>query len=216
MDKPKAKFIVTRYNEPWEWVKEYTDNYLIYNKGSLILNDQKVVNVKNIGGNQHDIFKFIYDEYENLPELMAFIQANPFDHCKKEVFDGLIYSDKFTPLEYYGSIPANDWEGRTEDGGFLEINNSWYIVAHNASNGILCKYSSFDEFMSHYFSNYEHIVWLRFSPGSQYIIEKKQALYYPRDFWKTLMEELPRNNMTEAHIVERALFYILNNQYTMR
>ena len=208
MKQPKAKIIISCFNEDFSWVKEYTDNYLVYNKGEPV-DDPHVINTKNIGNNQRDIFKFIYDFYDNLPELMAFIQADPFDHCKKETFDKLIYNECFTPLEDYGLVPANSLEGRDENGGFLEKNNSWYIQANNITHGVSCKYSSFDQFMEKYFSNYKTGSHIRFSPGSQYIIEKKQALHYPKTFWKSLMDELLENFMSEGHIIERSLWLIL-------
>ena len=205
---PKAKIIISRFKEDFNWVKEYTDDYLIYNKGEPIDNPH-IINTENIGGNQRDIFKFIHDFYDDLPELMAFMQADPFDHCKKETFDKLIYNEYFTSLEDYGAVPANAYEKRDEDGGFLEINNSWYIAANNITYNVSCKYSSFDQFMEKYFSNYKTGSHIRFSPGSQYIIEKKQALHYPKTFWKSLMDELSENFMSEGHIIERSLWLIL-------
>lgn len=200
-------FILSRYKEDFSWIKNYTDNYIIYNKGESI-DDPHVINTENIGGNQRDIFRFIYDNYESLPELIIFIQAYPFDHCKKEVFDKLILHNHFTSLEYYGFTPANDFERRTADGGFLEINNSWYILNNNVIQDISCIYESFDVFMDKYFKNYKHLDFIRFAPGSQYLIEKKQILFYPKNFWKCLLDELPRNFMTEGHIIERALWTI--------
>ena len=212
----KKLFILSRYKESYDWIYEYTDDYLVYNKG-LPLIDHRVKNIENIGGNQRDIFHFIHVYYENLPDIMIFIQAYPFDHCKKEVFDQLIQNEKFTPLEYYGMIPANAWEGRTIDGGYMEINNSWYISASNNTHNQTCRYGSYDEFMDRYFENYVHLDWLRFSPGSQYIITKEQGLQYPKNFWESMMHELDVGRLpTEGHIIERALYYILTGQYKLR
>jgi len=209
LKKPKAFFIVSYYNENLSWLDEYTDDFLIYNKGIPVnIDDPRIENVPNFGGNQIDIFRFIYEHYDDLPELMAFVQAYPWDHCQKGVFDQLIYNEHFTPLEYYGSTPSNTSEQRDENGGYLEINNSWYIASHNSTFGLACRYHSFDEFMNKYFKNYNLVEWIRFSPGSQYLIEKRQALYYSRNFWKSLMEELTEKNSTEAHIIERALWTI--------
>jgi len=207
MIKPKCLIIISRYKEDWQWVRDYTDYFLIYNKGEPI-SDPNVINVPNHGGNQIDIFRYIIDHYENLPELMAFVQATPWDHCKKEIFDKLIYNEFFTPLEYYGLIPANDWERRDEFGGFLEINNSWYLSCAGDRN-FPCSFSSFDQFMDSIFLDYDHVDFIRFSPGSMYLIEKNQALNYSKDFWKRLMKRLNRFNPTEAHLIERSLWIIL-------
>jgi len=209
-------FILSRYNEDYSWIENYTQDYLIYNKGESILNNSKIINIENIGGNQRDIAKFSFENYDNLPDIMIFTQAFPFDHCRQDIFDNLIQNTEFTPLEYYGNTPANGWEQRDEFGGFKEINNNWYIYTHNSTYNLTCKYNSFDEFMNKYFDNYNHLDFIRFAPGSQYLITKKEILQYPRYFWKCLMEELTTKNSTEAHIVERSLYYIFNGNYKLR
>ena len=102
------------------------------------------------------------------------------------------------------------------DGGYMERNDSWYISAHNGTYNLTCKYNSFDEFMNKYFSNYSHIEWIRFTPGSQYIVTKEQCLFYPKSFWESLMNELNINRATEGHIIERALYMIFNNSLLIK
>ena len=210
------KFIISRYQESIEWIHEYTEDYLIFNKGEPLGEDSRIVSMPNMGGNIRDIPEFIYENYDNLPDLMLFCQAYPFDHCKKDVFDNLIKNNYFTPLEYYGSSPANSFEGRTKDGSFLERNNDWYIVAHDNTFHQACKYRSFDQFMCKYFSDYEHVEWIRFSPGCQYIVPKKNGLFYPRKFWDDMRNNMDSKYSTEAHLIERAMYYILTNKYTRR
>jgi len=218
-----AFLVISRYNENVDWLKEYTPlDALIINKGEQPFhpysydNNIEVIPALNLGGNQRDICWFAYTHYEYLPKLIAFIQAYPFDHCKKEIFDERIYQKTFTKLEYYGIIPSNNFERRTTDGGFAEINNSWYIDAHNKSKNQTCSFHSFDHFMYTYFSDYNHLDVVVFSPGSQYIVEKEQILQYPRVFWKELMEMLNTKSPTEGHIIERALFYIFAGTYKLR
>jgi hypothetical protein len=213
---PKCKFIISRYKEDVSWIKEYTDNYIIYNKGEKLDSRYKSIELDNIGNNQYDIFHYIYTNYENLPDMMLFLQGHPFDHCKKEKFDKIIYNDKFTPFESYEDLIHGHASKADIDGGYMERNDCWYISAHNQTHNITCIYRSYDEFMNKYFSDYIHVDWIRFTPGSQYMVEKKQILKYSRDFWKSLMEELPFNNMTEGHIIERSLLYILTGNLTSR
>jgi hypothetical protein len=209
-------FIVSRYDEDYYWVENYTKDYLIYNKGEPIYNNPKIINTENVGGNQRDIAKFAFEHYGYLPDIMIFTQAFPFDHCTQNIFEKLIKNTEFTPLEYYGNTPANGWEQRDEFGGFKEINNSWFISAHNSTYNLTCKYNSFDEFMNKYFDNYNHLDFIRFAPGSQYLITPKEILQYPIKFWESLMNELTTKNSTEAHIIERSLYYILNGNYNLR
>jgi hypothetical protein len=202
--------IISRYEEDVSWLENYNFDYIIYNKGSELSSDYNVSNIDNIGNNQRDIFKYIIENYDNLPDVMTFIQGDPFEHCKKEKFDKLINNTTFTALESYEDIQQNDAQILDESGGYMEINNSWYINAHNGTYNQSCAYSSFFEFMLKTFKNYTYEPWVRFSPGSQYIITKEIAKFYSKKFWEFLMNILYKNNMTEGHIIERSLWMIFN------
>jgi hypothetical protein len=212
--------VVLRYNRDISWIKEYSNNILIYNTGEPLNNgyNYTIINMENLGNstNPKHMLKFFVDNYDNLPICIAFLQDYPFDHCKKEVLDKLILNNCLTALEYYGPIPGNNWEKRAEDGGYIEKNDYAYIRANDHLYHHTCKYSEFDVFMNHYFENYLHLDWLRFAPGCQYIIEKKNVLQYPREFWNNLMNEINVFGSTEAFIIERALYYILKGVYKLR
>jgi hypothetical protein len=213
----KKLFIISRFNEDVSWIKKYTNtDYLICNKGEVIPNEPNQIMLDNSGGNQKDIFNFIFMNYNNLPDIMIFVQGLPWDHCREEVFKKLITRDCFTQLESYEANPVNEAHKKDFDGLYMENNNNWYLWAKGESSDVPRRYKSFDDFMNKYFKNYVHLDWLRFSPGSMYIVEKKQALSYSRKFWQSMLEELPRNNMAEGHLIERAMFYILCHIYQER
>lgn len=210
------KIIISRYKEDFSWIKDYPYDYVVYNKGEPIEDNPHILNVEDIGENVRDICHFIWINYDDLPDIMVFLQGYPFDHCAKKEFDKLIHNEFLTPLEYYGDYPSNAWERRTPDGKFLEINNSWYINHFNNEYKQECKYSSFDEFMTHYFEDYVALDWVRFPPGAQIIVPKEKVLYYPRKFWETMMNDLNSQLPTEAHIVERSMWYIMSDIYKPR
>ena len=214
--KTQPLFILSRFKEDPSWVKEYTDNYIIYNKGPNLDETFNTIKLPNIGGNQFDIAYFICKNYENLPDIMIFIQADPWDHCNREKFNKLIGNVDFTSLESYEHLNNTHAHIIDETGGYTEINNSWFIPAHNRTHNLTCKYRSYNEFMNKFFKDYDYPPYIRFAPGSQYLVPKKNALRYSRRFWKAIAEELPKNYMTEAHIVERSLYYILTGRYTER
>jgi hypothetical protein len=222
MSNPKAFFVVSRYSEDVTWIKEYTDNYVVYNKGLPLGGEYKELILPNIGNNQRDIFEFIYRNYDDLPEFIAFLQGNPFDHCKKNKFDRLILNEQFTALESYEDNPVTHMHKKDEIGEYMERNDSWYVHHHYINWGrggptkIPSQFPTFNDFMSSLFINYKNLDWIRFSPGSQYIIEKRNALYYPKKFWELLMNILCRNDMAEGHIIERAMWLILSNKYEIK
>lgn len=203
--------IISRYAEDVSWIKDYNIDYLVFNKGTSLTGYKQQI-CENIGNNQRDIFQFIYDNYDNLPEYMIFVQGNPFEHCNKEVFNSLIEKEELTCLESFDNS-INSHAARYNN-GYEEINDSWYVSSHNHSHNQTCKWVSLDHFMFSTFSDYVPKKWIRFTPGSQYVIPKNVALSYSRSFWQHLMNILDRNNMTEGHIIERALFMILKNEFT--
>ena len=211
----KATFVISRYNEDISWIKDYEVDYVIYNKGEDLPEEYNVKKVPNIGNNQRDIFQYIYENYNKLPDVMAFVQGDPFYHCKKEVFDKLIVKKELTALETCDLAGRGKWK-RNEGGEFIEINDSWYIPVQDKDYNNECKYKSHEEFIGKYFDGYEKEEWLRFAPGSQYVVPKANVLKYPKSFWKGLMDELPKNHMTEGHIIERTMTTILEGTLKLK
>jgi hypothetical protein len=71
--------VVARYNENIEWVKQFK-NVVIYNKGNPINDIENQVTLSNVGREGHTYYKYICDNYYNLPNYIIFLQGNPFDH----------------------------------------------------------------------------------------------------------------------------------------
>jgi len=207
--KIKAFLVVSRFSENVDWITPLTNDYIIYNKGEVLPDSFNQKIVPNFGGNQYDIFSFIYENYENLPELIAFTQGNPFDHCLHDRFYSLIYNDTFTCL--FGDI-------NYRDGVYSENNSNWYINDNFNSHKPPSKFNTFDDYMNYMFEDYTHQSNLIFPPGSQIIVEKERCLFYSRSFWKKLMDsvicnEIGMNGGRETHIVERSIQIIFENKY---
>lgn len=224
--KDECYFVVSRYNEDVSWLSDYNNGYVIYNKGEDNIFTGEILKRDNFGGNQFDICHYIYSNYDSLPDTIAFVQGDPFDHCRRDVFDEIILKNRFSGIEYYEHLKESRYHKKCSDidYGYMEVNNSWYIKAHNKELRRLgrkstTKYSTFDEFMSEIFEDYRPIKRIRFSPGSQYLVEKERCRFYDRSFWKYLMSVFPRENInggTEAHIVERALWLIFSGFYEQK
>lgn len=208
------KLIISRYNEDVSWIKNYDLDYIIYNKGDDLDSSFNWIRRENVGENQKDIFSFIIDNYDYLPDSVGFVQGHPFDHCKKETFENLMNNKTLTRLEDYTHLIPNIYVG--PDNFYFEPNDSWYIPAHNSTKQQTCQFNSFDEYMNTIFVNYTHLGNLPFSPGSQIIVERERILFYPIGFWKYLNNILVKRSMTEGHIIERSIFIIFSNIYSCR
>lgn len=212
MKKIKAFLVVSRFKENVDWIRDYTNNYIVYNKGEDPLYNFKQIKRPNFGGNQYDICHFIYENYENLPDLIAFCQGYPFDHCPIENFNQLIYNQYYTNL-------FSTHAGINYPNGFInEDNNNYYIYTHGVCPAVsTCKVTSFDEFANSIFENYKTNHQISFPPGSQFIVEKERCIFYSRKFWKNLMDfinsDIGVNGGREAHVLERVMQLIFETRF---
>lgn len=210
------KWIINSFNKDFSWVKEYTDNYIVYDKTCSLRETEKVKHQKNVGYNIYDILKYIIDNYDELPDVCVFIKANVFKHCKKETFDKLILNNNFTPIEDYSHVEESSAHIKDIDGGYMEINNSWYIPAHIQTYGqeVNKYYQNYNTFLEDFFEKPIYYSYIRFAPGGQYIVPKENILYYSKHFYEKLIKLVDYHTVpSEAHILERALFYIFTNRF---
>lgn len=219
MDKIKTFFVVSQYLNNVSWIYDYTDNYVIYDKSNTMAEDAHVIKLEDVGYNIYDYCHFIVNNYNSLPDVIAFLEGNPWDHISIQTFNKLIYSEAFTALEDYSSVPESYAHKKDEDGGYMEINNSWYIGSHIKTYGSRVNkfFDNYNQFLDEMFENPEHPEWIRFAPGGQYIVPKNNILYYSRDFYKKIMGFVDYCDLpSEAHIIERALYYIFTNKWKER
>tara|TARA_Y100000589_G_C27095953_1_gene605938 strand:+ start:167 stop:982 length:816 start_codon:yes stop_codon:yes gene_type:complete len=117
------KFVISDYN--WldkdfskAWFSELTSDYIIYDKFHRFEESNKVIRQKNVGQNVYDMFDFIVNNYENLPEKIFFCRScitfpkgrpkpNSNGNCSLEEIkrllnkDGLVEINDYYRLEVY-------------------------------------------------------------------------------------------------------------------
>lgn len=232
--KTNALFVLSDYN--WlpedienSWITKYTNNYFILDRYHRFQESEKIKWQDNLGQNVYDIFDFIYKNYENLPETTIFCRAaflNPkgdgvirYDqngkrlstgNCSEEYFNKICNNIEFTEIHDFGSEAHKRYYGQTNpaskldiDGyGYLEINNSWYLFSHKPKF-----FNTLNEFFNEVFENPPYFQYVRFSPGANYIIPKKNMLKYNKYFYQKMREFIGWDIITgEAHMVERAIY----------
>lgn len=223
--------IISRYQEDLSWLDDAPLKGVVINKGLITGTknvDFEVRTHLNFGANQYDLCNYIYQNYDVLPDLMMFVQGNPFDHCSENIFYQHVSRGQpcFLDDAVLTAKPNRGWRKSIEiDGGFAEKNTSWYIDTVNKAvfrkfHFVTCQIASYDDFMSTLFQDYSRLEWLRFSPGSQYIVSAAQCRRYTRNFWKTLRDFIPcvegMNGGVEAHLIERALGLIFLGVFSER
>lgn len=192
------KYIISRYNHDMSWLKDYTDDYVVYDRSDQVPMFEGAIEVPNIGSDIYDKFTYIIDNYENLPDVAVYTKANIFKYITKEEFDLIKDNKVFTPIltqKHKTRFPISYYS----KGLYHEINNFWYLKPHPAKRK--------KELVK--LLGIKNKLYLRFAPGSNYIVPKENILRHSKEFYIKLREFLAWDVYPgEAQIMERSLYYL--------
>lgn len=205
----KPFYCISYYEGDLSWVELLPhDQYIVYAKSDI--NNVKINNIQkktNVGYNIESYLTFIIDRYENLPEITIFCKNNVIGrHVSKKVFQKCCASQIFTPIEEPGkweqlSFPVSV---TSNDGGYLELNNSWYTKKYPPKY-----FSNYNNFYSYIFDVTMCPSYLRFAPGANYVVAKENILNRSKIFYINLRSLVSHASLCcEAHYVERSLVAI--------
>jgi hypothetical protein len=220
-----AFLVVTDYNflpldVKTSWVEEYTDNYLIYDRAHRYEETNKIIHQENVGANIYDIFDFISNNYNNLPETIIFCKGNVIPrHCGYEKFKNIINNTTFTTIENYIRETPRYSQGIYS---FVTENDEYHEtpIEVNATVARIhkCKYIfSYQGMLEEIFENAIVGEYIRFAPGANHIIPKSDILKYNKNFYLKMREYVSWHVQPgEAYLLERALFTLFNNPFNIR
>jgi len=80
MKKEKCVAVICRYNEDLKWSQELPIPKVIYNKGDDISDSYYAIDIENVGRESEAFLRFIVDNYNDLPQRVIFLQADPYTH----------------------------------------------------------------------------------------------------------------------------------------
>lgn len=172
--------VVARYNESVDWVKDLNYNAIVYNKNKED-NDVFLNNLPNVGREGHTFFHHIVNNYDNLSDYIAFVQGNPFDHCKNIIdeINDFDFKKEFKPL-----------------GNVVEL-----TMEHESINQQVQSFSKTNDFNITYPI---HLV-----PGAQYIISKRLIKKRSKEFYQKILNQLSNEVYPQSVLdVEKTLFQI--------
>ena len=168
------KIVISRYNEDISWTKHFKrDNLIIYNKGHDNIDEYNPIKLPNVGREGHTYYKYLYDNYDNLPDYIIFLQGHPFDHSPDIISDihNLMYTSNLDKdFMYLSTILVNY---TFEKGcGYLDVptlNNTFEkIFGYKNTSG----------------KTYT------FGCGAQFMVKKETILKHPREFYGNIMTML--------------------------
>lgn len=191
------KYIISRYNHDLSWLKEYSDDFVIYDRSETPLPGSIVV--PNIGSDIYDKFTYIIDNYDNLPDVAVYTKANIFKYISKEEFDLIKDNKTFTPIL---TQHHKEKEGVCfyQDGIYYEIGNFWYLGAHPPKS----METAYE--LARLLGIYD-MEYIPFAPGAGYILTKEDIRKHSKEFYVKLRSYLDWDRYPgEAQIMERGLY----------
>lgn len=190
------KYVISRYNHDTEWIKEYTNDVVIYDRSELPLSN--AIKVENRGSDILDKFSYIIQNYDNLPDVAVYTKCNLFKYITKEEFDQVKDNKIFTPLltqKHKTYLPVCWYE----DGMYCEFNNYWYLNSHPAKWARQIKD----------FFKMDKREYNKFAPGSNYILPKENILKHSKSVYQELRSYLEWAIYPgDAQLLERNLYYL--------
>jgi len=214
----KNFLVVSSFNNDLSWIKDRTDNYFIYERGTQNLDaygfkPNSFLISPNVGYNIYDYLTYIIDNYDNLPSCTLFVKGNIFPrHISEEYFDHISNSEIFTPIiepiRHATSWPMNLI---LNDTCYLELNNSWYLNHHSVKY-----FHNYNDFLRFLYINPIIPKYLNFAPGANYIVPRQNILRIPRIFYKNLRFFISYTALPgEAHLLERSLTTIWTTNFSI-
>jgi hypothetical protein len=190
--KSDAFFVITDYNHlPQDisksWINKYAKNYLIYDKSGRWEENENIKTQINVGQSVYDMFDYILNNYDNLPEMVCFVKGDVIPrHCGEEKFSKIIHNKEYTTIENYSRILDKYTEGAYS---FVDENDNYHEnsseVNYQVSNIHRGKYfSNYQSFLSEIFENPEFGQYIKFPPGGCLLIPKENILRFNKNFYE--------------------------------
>uniref|UniRef100_A0A6M3Y6S4 Uncharacterized protein n=1 Tax=viral metagenome TaxID=1070528 RepID=A0A6M3Y6S4_9ZZZZ len=193
-------WVISRYNHDISYLKDYTDDYVIYDRSEIPIEGS--IPVRNIGTDWYDKFTFIIDNYDNLPEVAVYTKANIFKYITPEEFELIKDNKTFTPILTQNHKVYSDIHGpvcRYRDGMYEERNNQWYLGQFPSP-----KHDIMQLMLMLGIADQPYVA---FAPGSNYIVPKETILKYPKESYQYLRSLLDYDVYpSEAQVIERGIY----------
>ncbi len=184
---PTALAVISRYEEDVAWVRKLTMPAVVYNKGKTatgLEGDFSVIARKNVGRETETFLYYIVSRYDTLPDYVAFLQGDPFAHCRNVLYTLAENRDskRVVPL-------STNWKreivGRYDWDGFEET-----IRSLAACIGVPATV-------------------LSYATGAQYLVPREAILSRPKALYEELLARLSQSTHPfEAWAMERLWPYL--------
>lgn len=201
--------VVARYNEDIEWVQDIDPSHqiIVYNKSledieSPQVNVQIINNVANVGREAYSYVRYIVEHYDELPDVVVFLQGNPDDHIAWLSMSSSEFVNALINDALQQGVSAMTVFSCTETNGSYTI-DEWYTPIKPSP------IRPFGEWFKTYFGYELPCDPLRWIPGAQFAVRKDHILQHPRSFYVRLLR------MIDHHVNPEEIYYLERSWYLM-
>lgn len=194
------KIVVAKYKENIDWLNSVRDKCVVYDKSS---------DYPNVGREAETYLRYIIENYENLPNIVVFTQANISDHLGKN--DVSILNILAEQAETYGcSVPAfqpADWPWGPDFNMHTDSNPLYKNPESYHDGKIITYYEYFKNNLRINGFPFPHLVY----PNAIFAVKGELIKNHPKSFYESLIATVNHSNWNaEAYFLERAWYYIFN------
>lgn len=202
------KIIVARYNENIDWLNDDINNCIIYNKGNK-LNITNEIILKNVGRESETYLNYIINNYNNLPDIVIFTQANIADHLGQNNIsylmnlknEALLNNKSYARLVHFDNNNNIHWDKE------WNLQNGKYYFENNYKNN---QPKTFINWFTEYISfNYPNPI--NIYTNAIFAVKKELILQNSLEYYNILISQVNHHiNSSEGHFFERSWYYIFN------
>jgi hypothetical protein len=192
--------VVAHYKENLDWLKSFDpDKILVYNKNEK-QTEYHTINLPNLGRESNTYLKYIVDNYDNLPEVVVFMQGKD-DHLSTVNIKHFL-----NKMELF---PARKVEGNLTifDKSRLGLSKEHRIPRYGGKTLIPAEYDFntwFTKYIRKELPNYFCVFW-----GACFLVRKEAIRSKPIQFYFELYQQTMVGEAIElGHFFERSWYYI--------
>ena len=111
---PTCEIVIAKYREDISFIKNFKYPVKVYDKST---------DYPNVGREAETYLRYIIENYDNLPEIVIFLQGNPFDHLPQnfDLFSMNLNNIKSAqPISNWLKLETWNWATRTKQ-AFLTL-----------------------------------------------------------------------------------------------
>lgn len=202
------KICVTRFNEDVSWLEPLKNNVVVMNKGKDDITDFSQIKLENYGKEEVGYLQYISQLYNDLPEIVIFIQGKMSDHLN--LYPNKQFSDEIDLIKFMiDETHSNGHSLNHFPHNFGENSAHYQFQLANRYPNVVASGYLFGQWFEKYIKPFENgISWFQcgiFGVHRDFIKSR------PLSYYKWLISQHQHEiNLEVSHFYERSYYYLFN------